>query len=54
MTGTLRTLEDIEAESDLLVKRRRYLEEQRDKMDQEIGELSVKLQHLEIQRKRLS
>jgi len=52
-TGGIRTLDDIEEEWNLIIKRRRHLEEQREKLEQEIGDLNVKLNSLEIQRARL-
>lgn len=50
----IRTLQDIESELDLITKRRRHLEDQRLKLDQEISDLTVRMSSLEMQRGRLA
>ena len=49
----MNTLEDIEMEIDLVNKRLRHLEEQRLKLEAEIGDLNTKLNRLSIQMQRL-
>lgn len=50
---SLRTLNDIEYEYDLILKQREHLHQRRAKLDREIGDLNTELQHLEILKERL-
>lgn len=53
MSTPIRTLGDIENETQMITKRRHHLEAERAKLDEEIGDLNIKLTHLEIQKERL-
>lgn len=53
MPEEIRTLDSIADERSHILAKRKRLEEQRNKIDDEIGDLNMKLTHLDIQEKRL-
>lgn len=53
MSDAIRTLNTVRADMEMLQETKKMLEGKRAKLDDEIGEINTKLQHLTIQEHRL-